>query len=311
MTTPSNGLTIAEVERDCGLGADTLRVWERRYGFPRPERDARGARFYPQDQVETLRVLSRLIAAGRRPSQIVGLSLEALRELPAVSPRRGAPRLAPSPPEPQDIRAALDVLKAHDSAGFAELLTRRMVHDGLAAFVLNFVAPLVMAVGEEWARGDLEIFEEHLATEELTRVLRQGVRSAASPDGGRGGRPKILLTTAPGERHTLGLLMAEAMMVLAGCRCVALGAETPIKDMLAAADAHEADVIALSFSAHCAPRAVREALSSLTAARPRPEIWVGGVQAGVLRSEHGPVQPLGGLGAIAAEVEAWRLRHGL
>lgn len=29
-------LSIAAVERDTGLTKDTLRVWERRYGFPTP-----------------------------------------------------------------------------------------------------------------------------------------------------------------------------------------------------------------------------------------------------------------------------------
>jgi hypothetical protein len=36
------GLPIASVERETGLSKDTLRVWERRYGFPTPERDANG-----------------------------------------------------------------------------------------------------------------------------------------------------------------------------------------------------------------------------------------------------------------------------
>ena len=43
IATPSpelGGLSIAAVERDTGLAKDTLRVWERRYGFPQPVRDA-------------------------------------------------------------------------------------------------------------------------------------------------------------------------------------------------------------------------------------------------------------------------------
>ena len=39
--------TIAAVERDVGLSKDVLRVWERRYGFPAPARDANGERLYP------------------------------------------------------------------------------------------------------------------------------------------------------------------------------------------------------------------------------------------------------------------------
>ena len=37
-------LPIAAVERDTGLSKDTLRIWERRYGFPSPQRDALGER---------------------------------------------------------------------------------------------------------------------------------------------------------------------------------------------------------------------------------------------------------------------------
>ena len=47
-------LSISAVERDTGLSKDTLRVWERRYGFPTPERDAVGERAYSLDQVEKL-----------------------------------------------------------------------------------------------------------------------------------------------------------------------------------------------------------------------------------------------------------------
>ncbi|MBZ8144144.1 cobalamin-binding protein, partial [Rubrivivax gelatinosus] len=44
-------LSIAAVERDTGLSKDTLRVWERRYGFPSPARDPQGERAYPLEQV--------------------------------------------------------------------------------------------------------------------------------------------------------------------------------------------------------------------------------------------------------------------
>ncbi|MFN7197809.1 MAG: MerR family transcriptional regulator, partial [Hylemonella sp.] len=40
----AGALTIAAVERETGLSKDTLRMWERRYGFPRPLRDARDER---------------------------------------------------------------------------------------------------------------------------------------------------------------------------------------------------------------------------------------------------------------------------
>jgi DNA-binding transcriptional MerR regulator len=59
-------LSIAAVERDTGLSKDTLRVWERRYGFPAPTRDAIGERLYGRADLQKLRMLKRLLDAGHR-----------------------------------------------------------------------------------------------------------------------------------------------------------------------------------------------------------------------------------------------------
>ncbi len=43
-------LSIAETERITGIRRDLLRMWERRYGFPAPMRDADGDRFIPKNR---------------------------------------------------------------------------------------------------------------------------------------------------------------------------------------------------------------------------------------------------------------------
>ncbi|MGZ8253883.1 MAG: MerR family transcriptional regulator, partial [Burkholderiaceae bacterium] len=73
--TSAPDLPIAAVERDTGLSKDTLRVWERRYGFPQPLRDANGERVYPQDQVDKLRLIKRLMDQGHRPGKIAECSV--------------------------------------------------------------------------------------------------------------------------------------------------------------------------------------------------------------------------------------------
>ena len=73
---------ITAVERETGLSKDVLRVWERRYGFPAPQRDSNGERRYPPEQVERLRLIKRLMDQGHRPGRL----------LPAHS-RRGFSRL--------------------------------------------------------------------------------------------------------------------------------------------------------------------------------------------------------------------------
>ena len=73
-----SGLGIAALERDIGVGKETLRVWERRYGFPQPLRDAFGERVYPADQVARLRLVKRLMDQGGRPGKLLAQPIEAL-----------------------------------------------------------------------------------------------------------------------------------------------------------------------------------------------------------------------------------------
>ncbi len=82
-STPSSarGLPIAAVERDTGLSKDTLRVWERRYGFPQPTRDANGERVYPSEQVDKLRLLKRLMDQGHRPGKLAERTFDQLQAL--------------------------------------------------------------------------------------------------------------------------------------------------------------------------------------------------------------------------------------
>ncbi len=61
---------IGVVERDTGIGRDTLRVWERRYGFPAPVRDEKGERRYPEIQLRRLQRIRRLLDQGLRPADI-------------------------------------------------------------------------------------------------------------------------------------------------------------------------------------------------------------------------------------------------
>ena len=96
------GWTIAEVERETGLAKDTLRVWERRYGFPTPERDAQGERRYDEAQVQRLRWIKRLLDQGHRPGQVVALPLRQVRALseaqPAPKRTRGTGQAGPLDP---------------------------------------------------------------------------------------------------------------------------------------------------------------------------------------------------------------------
>ena len=302
-------LSIAAVERDTGIGKDTLRVWERRYGFPQPARDEFDERSYPLEQVEKLRIIKRLLDQGQRPGRIVALPIEALQKL-SFSEMYSPQGLAGiSEAQGTDLRNYMEALLRHDLDGLRRGLHQALASMGINQFVTELVSPLNVMVGESWMRGELEVFEEHLYTECITAVMHQAIHQVSTSS--QKSAPTVLLTTFPQEQHGLGLLMVECLMALHGCHCYSLGVQTPLHDIARAAEAHKADVVALSFSTSLNPNQVLDGLADLRKKLPDSmEIWAGGSNPVLQRRPPAEVFVLSSLGHIAEQVQRWRKQHG-
>jgi methanogenic corrinoid protein MtbC1 len=104
--------------------------------------------------------------------------------------------------------------------------------------------------------------------------------------------------------------MAEAILALEGCRCVSLGVQTPIWDIVLAASAHRADVVALSFSATVNPNQVLDSLTELRQKLPRETaIWAGGNCPILQRRPPPEVTVLNELIDIQPAIRRWRDTH--
>jgi methanogenic corrinoid protein MtbC1 len=261
---------ISSVERDTGLSKDVLRMWERRYGFPVPDRDANGERCYPTEQVERLRLIKRLMDQGHRPGRLIATPAD---ELTALLPRRSVIKEKIGDSVAEDLGELMLLIKQHDAAGYQQAMQQRLARQGLLSFVQDTIAPLTRRVGEAWEDGSFEVFEEHLFTELTKRLLRQSI--AALPGGRRG--PRILLTSVPDEQHILGLLMIEALFALEGAECIPLGTQMPLLEIARAAKAHGTDIVALSFSVAFPQRQIPSLLQQLSQALgPEISLWAGG-----------------------------------
>lgn len=294
--------SIGAVERETGLSKDTLRVWERRYGFPRPVRDAFGERGYSREEVARLRLIRRLIDAGHRPGRIVRMPPDQLQALSAAATEAG--KAVPSAERPQpELLPYLELVKEHRSDSLRNALSQAAMRLGLGRFVIGVCAPLNRMVGDAWACGTLEVCEEHLYTEAMQSVLRNAIGSIPEP----GSRPRVLLTTLPNELHGIGLLMAEAILALDGCRCTSLGTGTPVDDIAKAAVAQRADIVGLSFTACLTPNRVIEGLSELRARLDGDvAIWAGGRCPALRHRPPTGVAVFGGLEEIPQALAAWR-----
>ena len=309
------GWAIAEVERDTGIGKDTLRVWERRYGFPQPLRDSLGERLYPLDQIHKLRLIKRLMDTGHRPGKIVSQSVDQLQELlNGMCLVKGAEDSAGHAPEPSALDANAPWLRwlAEDRSDLIkQALRQHIIKQGLGSTVEDLVAPLCVYVGEAWLRGELSVYQEHLFSATLQQVLREAIASVEASSPTLGQHPRVLLATTPGEHHSLGLLMAECYLALESCARFELGSSTPVVEILQAIEHMNIDVLALSFSAYASRNDVISSLQQLIDGVPAGvEIWAGG-SATALQSRSVPegITVISRARDVAEHVNAWRTRH--
>ena len=291
-------LNISAVEREAGLSKDVLRMWERRYGFPKPLRDDNGERRYSVAEVAKLRAIKRLMDVGLRPGKIIHNTLE---ELNALAEGRIAPRREQAAPAVEAEILAL--LSRHDAAALQNSFANLLMRQGLQRFVLETLTSLNHAVGDAWMRGELAVFEEHLYTEQLQVALRTGINAFPR----QVGVPRVLLTTFPGEQHGMGLLMVEALLVPEGAQCISLGVQTPIEDIRSAALAHDVHVVALSFSGAFPVRQAGDGLASLRRQLPpRIGVWAGGEMTRRVRKALPGVLLVPDIAATTVALKAWR-----
>jgi methanogenic corrinoid protein MtbC1/transposase-like protein len=226
------GVRIGELSRRVGVGQQTLRAWERRYGVLRPERTSGGYRVYDVEDERRARRMRELISGGWAASEAAG-EIAAAGAPPELGP---VVRYAPAAPRAPDLLVPLarfDAVAAHAA------LDRLLASQSLDSALRDVLLPVLHDIGEGWARGELTVAQEHFATELLTGRLRGLAREW---DDGIG--PRAVLACPPGERHDVGLLCCGLALHRRGWRVTYLGPDTPTDALETTVDQiHPAQVI--------------------------------------------------------------------
>ena len=242
-------LTIGALSIATGIPVDTIRTWERRYGYPLPERKPSGHRVYSLSTVSRLRRVAQAIARGHRAAEVLPASESALEVLlaslpPAVTDQAVASRGSPLSGMlmPADASEALQWVRTFDAERLKRWFHTDWARLGPLQFLEYRAAALLRAVGDAWEAKQLEVRHEHFAS----AVLGDFLRSVRQPldDTARG--PIVALATLPGELHGLGLQMASLVFALAGWRPLILGIDTPIEQI--AALTREVSITAVALS---------------------------------------------------------------
>ena len=278
----SNGplMSIGAVARAVGLTEGTLRNWERRYGYPRPERTEGGHRVYGPEVVDFLSLVAKAIRQGHRPAQLLGMSKA---QVEALMPSSGHILPIQGDRSTHQVEAVLRSAQSFDS----DALFRRFRGDVASAGLLNFITTqaheLLTRIGQWWASGDLEIEHEHFATEVLRDFLSSEWRTLNADVQG----PRVVCATPVGELHALGLHLVACCLVLNGYKVVFLGPDAPANAVAAAATEVDAVAVCLSMSMFSARDDNELMIERLHQLLPDSvELWVGGDGAEGLVASH-------------------------
>src|SRR5512144_801988 len=229
-------LHIREVVRVTGLRREQLYMWQRRYGFPAPARDAYGDRVDPPDQIARLKLIKQLLSEGWRAGAVVPLSesaLQSLLGLAVVTPMA----------LPDDIETAVGMLSRHRIGELQNHLSRLLMAQGLRRFLEQTLIPLNEAVHDQVVRGEMQTFQELRFTDLAQRLLREVTRLVRPARDSR----QILLATPPNDPNQLGLAMLELLLFTEGINCLTLGAGVPAQEIASAAVAYEVCLVVLLF----------------------------------------------------------------
>lgn len=253
-------LSIGALSRAAGIPVQTLRTWESRYGFPDAVRRPSGHRVYPVAVVARLRRVAEAIARGHRAGQVVAASDDELAALLQVAAKKlhGAP-------SDDGLDGLLRAVSTFDAESLQRLLLPDWARLGPVGFLTRRIAPLVVAVGDGWEHGKLDVSHEHFLTERLGDLLR----SLRLPFEDRASGPVVLLATLPGETHGLGVQMAALVLAAAGLQVLSLGTEVPTPQIAQVCKDVRARALALSVSSSTGGTATVAKLRRLRQAVPR------------------------------------------
>ncbi len=206
--------TVNEVEHRTKVPASTLRQWERRYGFPKPERSDSGYRLYGESDIRSIELMKQRIAEG--------ISASRAAELVAQAETGAAPESLKGLQ-----KELLDALLGFDEIRADQVFSQAHSFHSVETVFSELVPHLMREIGLLWQQGEIPVTTGNFAGTYVQSRLQTLLSMSAH--GEAGGR--VIVACAPLERHELGALALAALLRRAGYHVLYLGADTPVSEL--------------------------------------------------------------------------------
>ena len=226
--------TLYDLEKLTGIKADTIRIWEKRYGIIAAQRTATNRRWYTDDELRRMINVSILNRNGIKISAIAALPADVIEEKTADLIRTSA--------DPDMLSGSLIIATTRlDEDSINEILLRSVIKNGFEGTFSSVVFPFLKKIGVLWHTGSVNVGTEHFISNILRRKLIaafENLHSLKTP-----GSKKILMFLPENEFHELGLLYYAYIARRLGHQVLYLGQTTPLDAAVQTGEEWNPDII--------------------------------------------------------------------
>jgi DNA-binding transcriptional MerR regulator len=216
-----NAFTIKDLENLSGIKAHTIRIWEQRYDFIKPQRSNTNIRYYTSEELKTVLNVALLNKHGYKVSQIDKMDSEELQETVLKLDK-------PNAQEDRIINSLTQNMVSFDGLSFENNLDTYIKNNGIEKSVEQIIFPFLNRVGILWSTNQIIPAQEHL----ISNIIRQKVIVAINElDTVLESKKSCALFLPEAEYHELGLLYISYLMKKKGIATYYLGASVAFKDL--------------------------------------------------------------------------------
>lgn len=216
-----NAFTIKDLENLSGIKAHTIRIWEQRYNFLKPQRTETNIRYYTNEELKTILNIALLNKYGFKISHIGRMQPGEIKDrILSLGDARAV--------QERVINELIKEMVDMEIERFEAIISDYISTRGIEKTILHIIFPFLEKIGILWQTGHIHPVQEHLVTNVIRQKLIVAIENAKPlPRTGK----SFLLFLPEGEHHELGLLFVYYLLKSRGAQTIYLGANVPLQDV--------------------------------------------------------------------------------
>lgn len=216
-----NAFTIKDLENLTGIKAHTIRIWEQRYNFLKPQRTDTNIRYYNNEELKKILNISLLNKYGFKISHIDRMTEEDMRnKILSINNIHAQ--------QERIVNALIQAMVDMNLEGFEDSMEEYIRAKGIEKTIHQIIFPFMERIGVLWITGHINPAQEHLVSNIIRQKLIVGTE-AVNPLFQL--KKTGLLFLPEGEYHELGLLFIQYLLKSRGLRVLYLGSNVPMDDV--------------------------------------------------------------------------------